>query len=174
MFEERLRKIEEEVCSWGDTVHYATVPPIFNQCEGSFLWGNKDRKYLDWQMWYSACSFGYRNKFIIDALKKQLDKLPQLACQYLHEEKILLAKEITDITSRTVGMDGRVQFNVGGSSAVEDALKLARNYTHKQLTFAFYGGYHGRTLGATAVTSSARYRKSYGQSCAECRWFSIP
>ena len=59
-------------------------------------------------------------------------------------------------------MDGRVQFNVGGSAAVEDALKLARNYTHKQLAFAFYGGYHGRTLGATAVTSSARYRKNYG------------
>ena len=162
MLEEQLRKIEEEICSWGDTVHYASVPPIFKKCKGSFLWDNKDQQYLDWQMWYSACNFGYGNKFIIDALKKQLDELPQLACQYLHEDKIILAKEIADITNKTVGMAGRVQFNVGGSSAVEDALKLARNYTNKQFTFAFYGGYHGRTLGATAVTSSARYRKNYG------------
>ena len=162
MFEKSLRKIEEDVCSWGDTVHYASVPPIFKKGEGSFLWDVESRKYLDWQMWYSACNFGYGNKFIINALKNQLDELPQLACQYLHEEKILLSKEIADITYKTVGMEGRVQFNVGGSAAVEDALKLARNYTHKQLAFAFYGGYHGRTLGATAVTSSARYRKNYG------------
>jgi 4-aminobutyrate aminotransferase-like enzyme len=162
MLEKQLRTIEEETLGWGDTVHYATSPPIFKRCEGSYLWDNKDQQYLDWQMWYSACSFGYKNEFIIEAMKKQLDELPQLACQYLHKEKILLAKEITDITSKTVGMDGRVQFNVGGSSAVEDALKLARNFSNKQLTFAFYGGYHGRTLGATAVTSSARYRKRYG------------
>ena len=162
MSEEMLREIEEKVCSWGDTVHYATVPPIFRKCEGSFLWDIKGRKYLDWQMWYSACNFGYGNRFITEALKKQLDELPQLACQYLHREKILLSKELADITYETVGLDGRVQFNVGGSSAVEDALKLARSHTHKQLALAFYGGYHGRTLGATAVTSSARYRKSYG------------
>jgi 4-aminobutyrate aminotransferase-like enzyme len=162
MLEEELRKLEADVCSWGDTVHYATVPPIFERCLGSFLWDNRGRKYLDWQMWYSACNFGYGNPFLIDSLKRQLDELPQLACQYLHEERILLSKAIADITKETVGLDGRVQFNVGGSSAVEDALKLARNYTHKQLAFAFYGGYHGRTLGATAVTSSARYRMSYG------------
>jgi 4-aminobutyrate aminotransferase-like enzyme len=73
-----------------------------------------------------------------------------------------LSKEIVDITSRTLDLDGRVQFNVGGSSAIEDALKLARNYTHKQLAFAYFGGYHGRTLGATAITSSSRYRMNYG------------
>ena len=162
MSEEHLRRIEAEVCSWGDTVHYATLPPIFTKCKGSFLWDIRDRQYLDWQMWYSACNFGYGNTFIVDALKQQLDELPQLACQYLHKERILLSKEIADITRKGVGIDGRVQFNVGGSSAVEDALKVARNYTKKQLAFAFYGGYHGRTLGATAVTSSARYRKSYG------------
>jgi 4-aminobutyrate aminotransferase-like enzyme len=160
--EEQLREIETQVCSWGDTVHYASVPPIFKKSEGSYLYDIKGHKYLDWQMWYSACNFGYANEFITDALKRQLDELPQLACQYLHEEKILLAREISEITSKTVGLEGKVQFNVGGSSAVEDALKVARNYTGKQLAIAFYGGYHGRTLGATAVTSSARYRTSYG------------
>ena len=42
-----------------------------------------------------------KNTFLIDALKRQLDTLPQLACQYLHEEKILLSKEIADITFKT-------------------------------------------------------------------------
>jgi 4-aminobutyrate aminotransferase / (S)-3-amino-2-methylpropionate transaminase / 5-aminovalerate transaminase len=56
-----------------------------------------------------------------------------------------------------------VHFNVGGSQAVEDSLKLVRNAAGgKSLMFAFEGGYHGRTLGATAITSSYRYRRRYG------------
>ncbi len=54
------------------------------------------------------------------------------------------------------GLDGRVHFNVGGAQAVEDSLKLVRNARNgKSLMFAFEGGYHGRTLGASAITSSA-------------------
>ncbi len=61
------------------------------------------------------------------------------------------------------GRKGRVHFNVGGSQAVEDSLKLVRNATGgKSLMFAFEGGYHGRTLGASAITSSYRYRRRYG------------
>ena len=61
------------------------------------------------------------------------------------------------------GAKGRVHFNVGGSQAVEDSLKLVRNAKNgKSLMFAFEGGYHGRTLGASAITSSYRYRRRYG------------
>ena len=64
---------------------------------------------------------------------------------------------------RKFGLDGRVHFNVGGSQSIEDSLKLVRNATQgKSLMFAFEGGYHGRTLGASAITSSYRYRRRYG------------
>ncbi|MEO8858629.1 MAG: aminotransferase class III-fold pyridoxal phosphate-dependent enzyme, partial [Burkholderiaceae bacterium] len=56
-----------------------------------------------------------------------------------------------------------VHFNVGGSQSIEDSLKLVRNARGgKSLMFAFEGGYHGRTLGASAITSSYRYRRRYG------------
>ena len=55
-----------------------------------------------------------------------------------------------------------MHFNVGGASANEDALKIVRNYTGKNSVFAFMGSYHGRTLGATSITSSFRYREHYG------------
>ena len=46
---------------------------------------------------------------------------------------------------------------------IEDSLKLVRNAKNgKSLMFAFEGGYHGRTLGASAITSSYRYRRRYG------------
>ena len=95
-------------------------------------------------------------------LKKQIDTLPQLACQYLHEEKIRLAAKISQDIEKKFGVKGRVHFNVGGAQAIEDAIKVVRNYTGKIPMFAFMGGYHGRTLAATAITSSYRYREHFG------------
>jgi 4-aminobutyrate aminotransferase-like enzyme len=159
---EDLLKLEEKYCSWGDTVHYVPHPNIFKKCQGSFLYDDKDVEYLDLQMLYSGVNFGYRNESIAGALRLQIDKLPQLACQYLHEEKIILASKIAQRVEMTFEEAGRVHFNVGGSAAVEDSLKLVRSHTGKTLMFAFMGGYHGRTLGATAITSSYRYREKYG------------
>src|SRR3989338_6650827 len=65
---------------------------------------------------------------------------------------------------------GRVHFNVGGSSALEDSLKLVRNQAGRSLVFAFMGGYHGRTLAASAITSSFRYRERYGHF-GDRAWF---
>ena len=157
-----LLALEAKYCSWGDTVHYADKLNIFSSCEGSFLYDNNGVEYLDLQMWYSAVNFGYKNKRLNEALKKQIDTLPQLACQYLHKEKILLASKIARRNEMTFEEKGRVHFNVGGSSAVEDSLKLVRNHSGRNLVFAFMGGYHGRTLAASAITSSFRYRERFG------------
>jgi len=172
--EESLRAKEARYCSHGDTVHYSPVPKIFQSCEGSFLYDRDEKPYLDLQMWYSAVNFGYGNKQIIDTLKKQLDRLPQLACQYLHEEKILLAEKLAQECQRAFGAEGRIQFNVGGSQAVEDSLKLVRNHTGKNLVFAFTGGYHGRTLAATEITSSYRYRRRYGHFANRAEFIPYP
>jgi 4-aminobutyrate aminotransferase-like enzyme len=154
---------EARYCSFGDTVHYIEPPKIFDRCEGSFLYDAEGGRYLDLQMWYSAVNFGYANPRLNAALQRQLARLPQVASQYLHVEKIELAKRLCQHNQRTFGLDGRVHFNVGGSQAVEDSLKLVRNASQgKSLVFAFEGGYHGRTLGASAITSSYRYRRRYG------------
>ena len=161
--EERLLALEREVCSYGDTVHYADRPKIFDHCKGSFLYDLEGKPYFDLQMWYSAVNLGYSNPRINEALKRQIDKLPQLACQYLHAEKIELAARIVESIKKSFGLKGRVHFNVGGSQAVEDALKLVRKNTGRTRMFAFEGGYHGRTLAASAITSSYRYREAYGE-----------
>jgi 4-aminobutyrate aminotransferase-like enzyme len=161
--EAELLALEARYCSHGDTVHYTDPPKIFESCEGSFLRDAQGRQYLDLQMWYSAVNFGYANPRLNDAARRQLDRLPQLASQYLHREKIELAAGIARDAAAKFGLEGRVQFNVGGSQAVEDALKLVRNARNgKSLMFAFEGGYHGRTLGTSAITSSYRYRRRFG------------
>jgi 4-aminobutyrate aminotransferase-like enzyme len=159
---DELLRLEAKYCSWGDTVHYTDKLNIFDRAEGIYLYDKEGREYLDLQMWYSAVNFGYKNQRLSEALKRQIDKMPQLACQYLHEEKILLATKIAQRIEMTFEAEGRVHFNVGGSQAVEDSLKVVRNQTKKNLVFAFMGGYHGRTLGASAITSSYRYRERFG------------
>ena len=172
--ESRLLEKEARYCSYGDTVHYAEKPKIFQRCRGSYLYDLHGREYLDLQMWYSAVNLGYANAAVANALREQLDTLPQLACQYLHREKIELAAMICESIQRGFGMKGRVQFNVGGSQAIEDALKLARKHTGRSRMLAFQGGYHGRTLGASAITSSFRYREAFGEFADRAEFIPYP
>src|SRR5437764_3257513 len=147
--EQELLELERKYCSWGDTVHYLDPPKFFERCEGNYLYDREGTPYLDLQMWYSAASFGYANPRLGQTLKDQVDRLPQLACQYLHAEKVELASAIARLNESKFGLKGRVQFNVGGSQAIEDSLKLVRTATGKSLVFALMCGYHGGTVGAS-------------------------
>ncbi len=173
--EAELRRLEETYCSFGDTVHYLPEPKFFAGCDGSYLYDAEGREFLDLQMWYSAVNFGYRNPRLNAVAKRQLDTLPQVASQYLHREKVELAAIIAQDAERKFGAKGRVHFNVGGAQAVEDSLKLVRNACGgKSLMFAFEGGYHGRTLGASAITSSYRYRRRYGHFGERAQFIEFP
>lgn len=169
-----LLEKDRRYCSYGDTVHYADPPKVFSGCDGSYLFDEQGTPYLDLQMWYSAVNFGYRNPRLSEALKRQIDVLPQLASQYLHREKVELAEKICLHMERVHGVKGRVHFNVGGAQAVEDSLKLVRNATGKSLNFAFMGGYHGRTLGASSITSSYRYRRRFGHFSDRAHFVPFP
>src|SRR6267378_901174 len=172
--ERTLLAKEARFCAHCDTVHYAEKPKLFERCEGSYLYDLYGRKYLDLQMWYSAVNLGYANAAVSRAMRDQMERLPQLACQYLHREKIELAEMICESIERAFGMKGRVQFNVGGSQAIEDALKLVRKVTGRQRMLAFQGGYHGRTLAASAITSSYRYREAFGEFADRAEFIPFP
>jgi 4-aminobutyrate aminotransferase / (S)-3-amino-2-methylpropionate transaminase / 5-aminovalerate transaminase len=173
--EQDLRALEARYCSYGDTVHYMAEPKFFESCEGSFMYDAEGRSFLDLQMWYSAVNFGYRNPRLNEVAHRQLDRLPQVASQYLHREKVELAAMIAQDMERKFATPGRVHFNVGGAQAVEDSLKIVRNSCNgKQLMFAFEGGYHGRTLGASAITSSYRYRRRFGHFGDRAQFIEFP
>lgn len=173
--EQQLLRDEAVYCSYGDTVHYLEPAKFFTACSGSFLYDKSDAAFLDLQMWYSAVNFGYANERLNNALKRQIDTLPQLASQYLHKEKVELATVLCKSMEKRWDAKGRVHFNVGGSQSVEDSLKLVRNACKgKSLMFAFEGGYHGRTLGASSITSSYRYRRRYGHFGERAQFVPFP
>ncbi len=172
---DELRRLEALYCSHGDTVHYMPEPKIFAGCDGSYLFDHDGTSFLDLQMWYSTVNFGYKNKRIVDALQRQIEELPQIASQYVHREKVELATMIAQDAEAKFGHKGRVHFNVGGAQALEDSLKLVRNYCGgKSLMFAFEGGYHGRTLGVSSITSSYRYRRRFGHFGERAQFIEFP
>ena len=173
--EAELRDLDAQYCSWGDTVHYVDQPKFFESCDGSYMYDAEGRAYLDLQMWYSTVNFGYANPRLNAAAHRQLDRLPQVASQHLHREKVELAALIARDVEGKFGSKGRVHFNVGGAQAVDDSLKLVRNASGgRTRMFAFQGGYHGRTLGASSITSSYRYRRRFGHFSDTAHFLEFP
>jgi len=154
--------MEAEYCSWGDTVHYSEEIRFFSECRDSYLFDDAGHAYLDFQMAYSSANFGYRNQHFESALIGQLKSLPQLASEFVTREKILLSRAIAQTAVQAWDVRGRVHFNVGGAQAIDDSLKLVAVNRGSRRVFAFEGSYHGRTLGASEITSSFRYRSRYG------------
>ena len=148
--------LEAQYCSYGDTVHYADPAKRFEASVGGFLYDDEGKPYFDLQMQYSAANLGYKNLRLDRVLRNQLQVLPQLDGAYLDNQRILLGEKLSLLTEQRFGIKGRVHFSVGGAGAIEDSLRLIRKVTGKNPHFAFMGGYHGRTLGATAITSSYR------------------
>ncbi len=176
---EELRQIDKECMSWGDTVHYQENPIMVKGCQKDVIFDDDDNTYIDTGMWHSSCNFGYRNQAIESEVFRQLGSLPQVCGDFLHREKLLVAKEVTDAIFERTGIKGRVSFNVGGSLVVEDALKIVRKNTGKNKVAVMMGGYHGRSMGTLNLSSSHRYRQYFNEfperavmfpfaNCAQC------
>ena len=169
-----LLELEAQVCSFGDTVHYNDPVRIFTRCDGRYLFDEDDNQYLDFQMMYSSANFGYRNRHFETSLYEQIETIPQVSSEYLTREKVLLSQRIAGSVKDIWGEGGRVHFNVGGAQAIDDSLKLvAVNKGHRRV-FAFEGGYHGRTIGASSLTSSYRYRRGFGDFGSRAQFVPFP
>src|SRR6185369_29250 len=153
---------DKTYCSQGDISGRRTPKKSFAKSKDEWLTDEYGRRYLDLQMCNSAANFGYGSPKHIDALTKQAAELPALASEFLHEQRVRLAEEISRATETRLGVKGRVHFTVGGAEAIDDMLKLVARLTGTMRVFAFEGSYHGRTIGASSISASYRYRSGFG------------
>src|SRR5205814_6764772 len=90
---------------------------------------------------------------VVAAIQKQAGELIHMSgTDFYYESLVTLAERISKIAP----MPGphRVYYGNSGAEAVECALKLARYHTRRQLVIAFFGAFHGRTMGALSLTAS--------------------
>jgi 4-aminobutyrate aminotransferase/(S)-3-amino-2-methylpropionate transaminase len=159
-----ISDLEKMYCSQGDTSGKRMNKKFFSRALGSFLYDTDDTKYLDFQMFNSAANFGYQNESHMQAVEEQLRTLPSLAGEFMHDKRVILSAKISQHIEKTFSVKGRVHFSVGGAQAVDDALRIAANFTGTKNVFAFEGAYHGRTIAASTISSSYRYRKHLASS----------
>ncbi len=128
--------------------------------EGHRLYDTAGRPYLDFACGIATTALGHHHPAVTRAIHAQADRLLHVCNALGYVEPVgRLAELLTD--SLPVPLD-TVFFSNSGAEAIEGALKLARRVTGRPGTIAFSGGFHGRTMGALAVTTSnLNYRAGY-------------
>src|SRR3954469_7080860 len=110
-------------------------------------------RFLDFTAGIAVCSTGHCHPQIVAAIQQQAGKLLHMSGTYFYyAPQGDLAKKLAEIAPGGGGK--RVFFTNSGAESVEAAFKLARYHTGRQHMIAFFGGFHGRTMGALSLTGS--------------------
>ena len=135
---------------------------VLDKGEGVHLYDIEGKEYLDFISGIGVFALGYGNKEFNDALKEQIDKITHTSNMFYNVPAIEAAKKLKEVS----GMD-RVFFTNSGAEAVEGAIKAARKYAYLKdgctdhEIIALDHSFHGRTMGALAVTGKKAYREAF-------------
>jgi taurine--2-oxoglutarate transaminase len=131
----------------------ALNPIVVEGGSGSYFWDFDGKKYLDFSSQLIYTNVGHQHPRIIEAIKKQADKLATVAPQHANESRGLAAKAIV---SHAGDRHKQVFFTNGGADANENAIRMARIHTGRRKVLSFYRSYHGNTAVAIASTGDPR------------------
>ena len=155
-----IENLESEVRSY-----VRDFPVMFDKAEGSQIWDEQGKKYIDFFSGAGVLNYGHNNPLISEALIEYLKNnrvIHSLDTATLAKKDFLQTFYDNILSPRN--LEYKVQFTgPTGTNSVETALKLARMVKQRSNVIAFTNGYHGLTLGSLAVTGNYFYRdKSYG------------
>lgn len=140
---------------------------VLDKGEGVYLYDVEGKQYLDFGAGIAVFALGYNNKEFNDALKAQVDKLIHTSNLFYNSNLAEVAKKVVTAT----GMD-KVFFTNSGTEAIEGAVKLARKYAYLKgikedsEIISMNHSFHGRSLGALAVTGNKHYQEPFGPMTA--------
>jgi 4-aminobutyrate aminotransferase len=118
--------------------------------------------FLDFAAGIAVCSTGHCHPKVVEAIQKQAAELIHMSgTDFFYESLPQLAERL--VRTMPGGENKKVFFGNSGTEAVEGAIKLARYATKRDKLIAFYGGFHGRTMGSLSLTASkSSQRKGFG------------
>lgn len=139
----------------------AVVSPSYTRCypfvmkrgEGAIAEDVDGNRFLDFAAGIAVIATGHSHPRVVGAIQEQAaDFLHMSGTDFYYENLVTLAEKLARLTPG--GVPRRVYFGNSGAEAVEAAIKLARYHTRRDKFIAFYGGFHGRTMGALSLTGS--------------------
>jgi len=137
------------------------ISPSYTRCypfamargEGAEVWDVDGNRFIDFTTGIAVTATGHAHPEVVQAIKDQADKFIHMAgTDFYYEVEIELAEKLNE--HAPFEEDAKVFFTNSGTEAVEAAVKLARHHSGRGRFIAFYGGFHGRTLGSLAFTAS--------------------
>jgi len=144
---------------------------VLDHGKGTRLYDDEGREYLDFYSGIGVYALGHGDKDLNDAIKAQVDKIVHCSNLYYNEPAANAAAKLNALA----GMD-KVFFTNSGAEAVEGALKAAVKYaflkdgSHDHEIIALDHSFHGRTIGALAVTGKAAYREDFAPLVADVKF----
>ncbi|WP_440902680.1 acetylornithine transaminase [Actinosynnema sp.] len=138
--------------------NYGTPALALERGEGAFVWDVDGNRYLDLVSGIAVNALGHAHPAVVAAVTEQIGKLGHTSNLYINHPSLALAERLLDLAG--VDGDGRVLFCNSGAEANEAALKLSRR-TGRTKVVATTGGFHGRTMGALALTGQPGKRTPF-------------
>ncbi len=137
-------------------------PLVCERGEGAMIQDVDGNRFLDFNAGIAVVATGHCHPRVVDAIQKQAARLIHMSgTDFYYEEMVALAEKLAEIAPGSV--DRRVSFGNSGAEAMEGSIKLARYATGREKIIAFYGGFHGRTMGALSLTArKAVQREGFG------------
>jgi len=147
--------------------NYARPPIALVRGKGTRVWDADGREYLDLIAGIAVCALGHAHPAVVEAVAAQAAELSHVSNLYLNEPAVRLAETLVELLGVDAG-GAKVFFCNSGTEANEAALKIARRHGRdldpsggRLGIVAAEGGFHGRTLGALAITHSPSKREPF-------------
>jgi acetylornithine aminotransferase len=134
-------------------------PPrrVLTRGEGCYVWDEHGNRYLDMLAGIAVNALGHAHPEVVATISRQAATLGHVSNFFATEPQVRLAERLLSLTGAG---DGRVFFTNSGAEATEAAFKLTRR-TGRTKVVAAEGGFHGRTMGALALTHKEAYRTPF-------------
>ncbi len=135
-----------------------SYPLVAKQGRGIVITDVDGNEFFDFSAGIAVTSTGHCHPDVVAAIQKQAGELIHMSgTDFYYESMITLAERLSKIAP----MPGphRIYYGNSGTEAVEAALKLARYHTKRQNVIAFFGAFHGRTMGSLSLTASKPQQK---------------
>jgi len=134
-------------------------PFVMAKGRGAEVWDVDGNRYLDFMSGIGVCSTGHAHPQVVQAIRDAADDFLHISSDYWHERMTRLAERMNELDP--VGEPAQAFICQSGTESVEGALKLARYVSGRPRFISFLGGFHGRTMGSLAFTSS-KYTQQAG------------
>jgi len=134
-------------------------PFVISHGRGVEVWDVDGNRFLDFAAGIAVCSTGHCHPHVVASIKEAAERFLHISSDYWHEGQVRLAERIAALAP--IGEPAMTFFCQSGTESVEAALKLARYVSGRPRFIGFLGGFHGRTMGSLAFTSS-KYTQQKG------------